>query len=83
MANILHVQENPPFRWYYAWMPLNEAGLPITYLDSVLRQPETVHIFSDIPATDANAHGNMHEVIADTVPDKGLFGADFTLVFYP
>mmetsp|Transcript_5824 Transcript_5824/g.9968 ORF Transcript_5824/g.9968 Transcript_5824/m.9968 type:complete len:570 (+) Transcript_5824:162-1871(+) len=77
MANILRAQENPPFRWYYAWTRLDEAGDPVTDYESALKQPETVRVRWDKEAAD----GKTREVSADVVPDKGSFGAEFALIY--
>ena len=76
MANILRAQENPPFRWQCAWTPLDEAGVPKTDFDSTLKQLEAVRVCWDKTI----AGGKTHEVSADIIPDRGLFGAEFALI---
>eukprot|EP00957_Ditylum_brightwellii_P132296 10087853-Ditylum_brightwellii.AAC.1 len=47
--------------------------------ESTLKQPETTCIHFDVPDT---AQGNhTREVSANIVPDKGLFGAEFALLY--
>eukprot|EP00957_Ditylum_brightwellii_P055950 4239648-Ditylum_brightwellii.AAC.1 len=47
--------------------------------ESTLKQPETTRIRFDVP--DLGQGNNTCEVSADIVPDKGLFGAEFALLY--
>eukprot|EP00957_Ditylum_brightwellii_P132142 10074938-Ditylum_brightwellii.AAC.1 len=47
--------------------------------ESVLKQPETTRIRFDVPDTARCNH--TREVSADIVPNKGLFGAEFALLY--
>eukprot|EP00957_Ditylum_brightwellii_P116454 8883157-Ditylum_brightwellii.AAC.1 len=47
--------------------------------ESALKQPETTRIRFDVP--DSAQGNNIREVSADIVPDKGLFGAEFALLY--
>eukprot|EP00957_Ditylum_brightwellii_P002874 220572-Ditylum_brightwellii.AAC.1 len=46
---------------------------------SALKQPETTRICFDVP--DLAQGNNTREVLANIVPDKGLFGAEFALLY--
>eukprot|EP00957_Ditylum_brightwellii_P163617 12457631-Ditylum_brightwellii.AAC.1 len=45
----------------------------------VLKQPETTRICFDVP--DLAQGNNTREVLANIVPDKGLVGAEFALLY--
>jgi hypothetical protein len=81
MANLLKAKKNPPFAWYYPWVALNDEGVPANSLEDGLKQPDTKRIKFDVPEVGANTRGRVREVSADIVPDKGIFGAEFPLVF--
>eukprot|EP00957_Ditylum_brightwellii_P114349 8719181-Ditylum_brightwellii.AAC.1 len=79
MANLIRARTNPPFGWHYAWQHLNEDGMLDIKHKSALKQPETTRIRFNVPDT---ARGNhTREVSANIVPDKGLFGAEFALLY--
>ena len=58
---------------------LNQDGVPEVSIDSALTQPETVKICWEQTANDRR--DRPHEVSVDIVPDKGLFGWEFALVY--
>ena len=76
MANILRAQENPLFRWYYAWTHLDEAGNHVMDYKSTLKQPKTVCV-----RWDRENFGKTREVTVDVIQDKGSFGAEFVLIY--
>ena len=78
MSNLLNAEQNPPFGWAYAWTPLDDDGIPKIDVSAALKQPKTTRVRWDtVPARGANAR----ELSADVVPDKGLLGPEFALIF--
>ena len=80
MSNLLNALNEPPFDWYYAWASLDSDGVPKTEVSDALKQPETIRVLWDMPETGTRA-GPTRELSADVVPDKGLFGAEFAMIF--
>ena len=79
MSNLLGALNEPPFDWYYAWTALDSDGAPKTDVSDALKQPETIRVRWDMP--DGTRAGGTRELSADVVPDKGIFGAEFSLIF--
>ena len=85
MSNIIRARQTPPFGWFYAWEPLNEDGLPNRTHTSALKQPETIKIrWEETIVTSTDDKGakttKQCDRQADVIPDKGIFGCEFSLI---
>ena len=81
MSKLLKAMNNPPFGFHYSWTKLKEDGVtPANDLEDALKQPDTIKVSFEVPAPGRGA-GRTHEVTAYIVPDKGLFGAEFALIY--
>ena len=79
MANILCARENPPFGWYYSWIPLDDFGTPDKNHSSALKQPETIKVRWEAKGS---AEGStVKDMVAEIIPDKGLFGCEFAMIY--
>ena len=81
MSKLLKAINKPPFGWHYSWTKLEEDGVtPANDIEDALKQPDAIKVNFEVPAPGRGA-GRTHEVTAYIVPDKGLFGAEFALIF--
>eukprot|EP00957_Ditylum_brightwellii_P129380 9869802-Ditylum_brightwellii.AAC.1 len=79
MNNLLWAQKKPPFGWYYAWLKLSNIGEPQQDIDDGMRQPDTIKVSWDQP--DSNQSGETQALSVSVVPDKGIFGAGYSLIY--
>ena len=79
MSNLLRAQKESPFGWYYAWEKLNGIGEPEKDIESGLKQPDTIKVTWDQP--DGGRAGSTRGITAYVVPDKGIFGAEYSLIY--
>src|SRR6056300_1617078 len=80
MSKLLKAINNPPFGWNYSWTKLKEDGItPANDIEDALKQPDSIKVAFEVPQP--GRAGRTHEVTAYIVPDKGLFGAEFSLIF--
>ena len=77
MANILRARDSPPFGWHYSWIPLDEFGVPDRNHSSALKQPETIKVRWE---AQSSTGGTTKDMVADIIPDKGLFGCEFSMI---
>ena len=71
----MRARQSPPFGWHYSWVPLNEDSLPNLTHSSAFKQPETIRVRWDEATKDSK-----REVVADIVPDRGLFGCEYAMI---
>lgn len=81
MSNLLRALQNPPFGWVVAWEDTDELGRPLENREAALRQPDRIKVKFDIPDGGVTRQAGTREATAEITPDKGLFGAEYALVF--
>ena len=81
MSRLLRARQNPPFAWQYKWTRLNEDGTKKIDIDSAFKQPERVTVKWDVKEQGTGARGRTRQVLADIVPDKGVLGPEFALIY--
>ena len=81
MSSILRAKKAPPFTWWYAWLTRDEDGIPKWTIEEGLRQPDTTRIKFYTNETGVNSRGRIREISADIVPDKGLYGPEYAMIF--
>ena len=81
MSNLLRALQNPPFGWVVAWEDTDELGRPLENREAALRQPDRIKVKFDIPDGGVTRQARTREATAEITPDKGLFGAEYALVF--
>ena len=79
MSSILRAKKAPPFTWWYAWLTRDEDEIPKWSIEE--GQPDTIGIKLDTNETGVNSRGRIHEISADIVPDKGLYGPEYAMIF--
>eukprot|EP00957_Ditylum_brightwellii_P102180 7789289-Ditylum_brightwellii.AAC.2 len=79
MSNLLWAQKKPQFGWYYAWLKLSNMGEPQQDINTGMRQLDTIKVSWDQP--DSNWTGGTWALTVSTVPDKGIFGAEYSLIY--
>eukprot|EP00957_Ditylum_brightwellii_P025586 1933663-Ditylum_brightwellii.AAC.1 len=79
MSNLLQAQKKPPFGWYYTWLKLSNIKEPQQDINTGMRQPETIKVSWDQP--DSNQSGGTWALSVSVVPDKGILGAEYSLIY--
>ena len=71
------------FGWVYSWNPLDVNRESLITVGQSFRQPDTTRIKWHQPegGNSRGANARTREVSADVVPDKGLYGTEYVLVF--
>eukprot|EP00957_Ditylum_brightwellii_P196640 14982470-Ditylum_brightwellii.AAC.1 len=79
MSNLLWAQKKPLFGWYYVWLKLSNIRGPQQDINAGIRQPDTFKVSWDQP--DSNQTGGMRVLTMSVVPNKGIFGAEYSLIY--
>ena len=78
MADILEVQTNPLFGWWYSWLPVKEIdGMPDFTAAATSKNLDTVKLKWRV---DDPKGGKPWEHSAEIVPDYGFHGVEYALV---
>ena len=79
MRNLLWAQKKPLFGQYYAWLKLIDIREPQKDIDAGMRQPDMIKVSWDQP--DSNQSGGTQALSVSVVPNKGIFGAEYSLIY--
>eukprot|EP00957_Ditylum_brightwellii_P033546 2542945-Ditylum_brightwellii.AAC.1 len=79
MSNLICAQKKPPFGWYYVWLKLSNTGKPQQDTNNDMRQPGTIKVSWDQPYS--NQSGGAWALSVSVVPDKGILGAEYSLIY--
>ena len=79
MSDITNASLNPPFGWWYSWLPIRELdGMPDFTASSVMKNPDTVKVTWRIQDPKG---GKPWEYSAEIVPDYAYHGPEYAMVF--
>lgn len=81
MSNLLRATQNPPFGWVVRWEETDDIGRPLEDREAALRQPDRLKVKFDVPDGGTTRAAGTREATAEVTPDKGVFGAEYALVF--
>eukprot|EP00957_Ditylum_brightwellii_P150783 11480885-Ditylum_brightwellii.AAC.1 len=76
---IWKAQKKSLFGWYYVWLKLSDIVEQQQDIDAGMRQPDTIKVSCDQP--DSNQTGGTRVLTVRDVPDKGIFGAEYSLIY--
>eukprot|EP00957_Ditylum_brightwellii_P045025 3415750-Ditylum_brightwellii.AAC.1 len=79
MSNLLRAQKKPPFGWYHAWLKLSVIRELQQDINTVVRQLNTIKVLWDQPYS--NQTGGTWALTVNVMPDKGIFGAEYSLIY--
>eukprot|EP00957_Ditylum_brightwellii_P039687 3002483-Ditylum_brightwellii.AAC.1 len=79
MNNLLWAQKKPLFGWYYEWLKLSDIWEPQQDINAGMRQPDTIKISWD--QLDSNQTEGTRALSVSAVPDKDIFGAEYSLIY--
>eukprot|EP00957_Ditylum_brightwellii_P045132 3422007-Ditylum_brightwellii.AAC.1 len=76
---IRKAQKKPPFGWCYAWLKLSDIEELQQDINAGMRQPDMIKVLWDQP--DSNRTGGTQVLTVSVVSDKGIFGAEYSLIY--
>eukprot|EP00957_Ditylum_brightwellii_P098543 7506694-Ditylum_brightwellii.AAC.1 len=79
MSNLLRAQKKPLFGWYYEWLKPSDIEEPQQNIGAGTRHPNTIKVSWVQP--DSNQTGGIRALTVSVVPNKGIFGAEYSLIY--